>query len=52
VKSFIKGVYLYTASRKPFATENEVIVAPASLEYLKKLNSKIIKLGISCKSYL
>jgi len=52
VKSFIKGVYLYTASRKPFATEGEFTVEPASLEYLEKLNSRILQLGIESKFFI
>ncbi len=50
IKDFIRGVFLYTASRKPFA-DFGVSVEPASLEYLEKLNSRIQSLGIESKFY-
>ncbi|HBM15341.1 MAG TPA: hypothetical protein DD381_03210 [Lentisphaeria bacterium] len=51
IKNFIKGVYLYTSSRKPFASEEDVRIEPASLEYLQELNSKILQLGIKSKFF-
>lgn len=50
IKGFIKGVFLYTASRKPFA-DFGVSVEPASLKYLENLNSRIQDLGIESKFY-
>jgi len=51
IKNFIKGVYLYTSNRKPFASEKDIKIEPASLDYLKKLNSRILQLGIESRFF-
>lgn len=50
VKDHILGVFLYTASRKPFG-DFGVTVEAASFEYLEKLNSRIQNLGIESRFY-
>lgn len=50
IKNSIRGVFLYTASRKPFA-DFGVSVEETSFEYLNKLGQMIDKLGISTKVY-
>lgn len=50
IKNSIRGVFLYTASRKPFA-DFGVSVEETSFEYLNKLGQMINELGISTKFY-